>query len=42
MVSVEAFSSKLSAANIWRKMFDSELQLVEDSINYLKSIQHEN
>ena len=42
MVSVEAFSSKLSAANIWRKMFDSELQLVQDSINYLKSIQHEN
>jgi len=42
MVSVEAFSPKLSAANIWRKMFDSELQLVEDSINYLKSIQHEN
>ena len=42
MVSVEAFSPKLSAANIWRKMFDSELQLVQDSINYLKSIQHEN
>ena len=38
MVSIEAFSSKLSAANIWRNMFDSEMQLVKDSIQYLKSI----
>jgi len=38
MVSIEAFSSKLSAANIWRNMFDSEMQLVNDSIQYLKSI----
>ena len=38
MVSIEAFSSKLSAANIWRNMFDSEMQLVKDSIQFLKSI----
>ncbi len=38
MVSIEAFSSKLSAANIWRNMFDSEMQLVNDSIQYLKSM----
>jgi D-psicose/D-tagatose/L-ribulose 3-epimerase len=42
MISIEAFSTKLSAANIWRKMFESEMQLVNDSINYLKSIKHEN
>jgi D-psicose/D-tagatose/L-ribulose 3-epimerase len=42
MISIEAFSTKLSAANIWRKMFESEMQLVNDSINYLKSINHEN
>jgi D-psicose/D-tagatose/L-ribulose 3-epimerase len=42
MVSVEAFSSKLAAANIWRKMFDSEMQLVQESYHYLKSIMHEN
>lgn len=42
MISIEAFSTKLSAANIWREMFDSEMQLVTDSFNYLKSIQHEN
>lgn len=38
MISVEAFSTKLSAANIWRKMFDSEMQLVKESYHYLKSI----
>jgi D-psicose/D-tagatose/L-ribulose 3-epimerase len=38
MISIEAFSSKLSAANIWRNMFDDEMQLVNDSIQYLKSI----
>jgi D-psicose/D-tagatose/L-ribulose 3-epimerase len=38
MISIEAFSSKLSAANIWRNMFHSEMQLVNDSIQYLKSI----
>ncbi|MFM1794507.1 MAG: hypothetical protein RL642_892 [Bacteroidota bacterium] len=42
MVSVEAFSTKLAAANIWRKMFDTEMQLVEESYHYLKSISHEN
>lgn len=42
MISIEAFSTKLSAANIWRKMFESEMQLVTDSFNYIKSIQHEN
>ncbi len=39
MISIEAFSSKLSAANIWRQMFESETQLVTDSFNYLKNIQ---
>jgi D-psicose/D-tagatose/L-ribulose 3-epimerase len=38
MISVEAFSTKLSAANIWRKMFDNEIQLVKESYQYLKSI----
>jgi D-psicose/D-tagatose/L-ribulose 3-epimerase len=42
MISVEAFSTKLAAANIWRKMFDSEIQLVQESYHYLKSIMHEN
>lgn len=36
MVSIEAFSTKLAAANIWRKMFASEMQLVNDSIQFLK------
>ena len=35
MISIEAFSPKLSAANIWRKMFDSETQLMTDSFNYV-------
>ena len=38
MLSIEAFSTKLAAANIWRKMFDSEYQLMSDSIAYLKKI----
>jgi len=38
MLSIEAFSQKLSAANIWRKMFDSEEQLITDSFKYLKSL----
>lgn len=45
MISIEAFSPKLSAANIWRTMFESETQLITDSFNYLKSINtslHEN
>jgi D-psicose/D-tagatose/L-ribulose 3-epimerase len=38
MLSIEAFSEKLAAANIWRKMFESEEQLMKDSYEYLKSI----
>lgn len=38
MISVEAFSTKLTAANIWRSTFASEMQLVRDSIHYLKNI----
>ena len=37
MLSIEAFSMKLPAANIWRKMFDSEEQLMRDSYQFLKS-----
>lgn len=37
MLSIEAFSSKLIAANIWRPLFDSEMQLVKDSITFLKN-----
>jgi D-psicose/D-tagatose/L-ribulose 3-epimerase len=36
-LSVEAFSQKLAVANIWRKMFDSETQLMEDSLKFLKN-----
>jgi D-psicose/D-tagatose/L-ribulose 3-epimerase len=35
MLSIEAFSEKLSAANIWRKMFESEEQLMRDSFAFL-------
>lgn len=35
-LSVEAFSQKLAVANIWRKMFDSEEQLMRDSLAFLK------
>jgi D-psicose/D-tagatose/L-ribulose 3-epimerase len=38
MVSIEAFSMKLAAANIWRPMFESENQLMADSIAYLKKL----
>ncbi len=38
MISVEAFSTKLTAANIWRSTFASEMQLVKDSIHYLKNM----
>jgi D-psicose/D-tagatose/L-ribulose 3-epimerase len=38
MISIEAFSTKLSAANIWRKMFTSEEQLMEDSYLFLKGL----
>ena len=39
MISIEAFSMKLPAANIWRPMFESETQLMTDSLAYLKKIQ---
>ncbi len=35
-LSIEAFSKKLPAANIWRKMFDSEEQLMRDGLAFLK------
>jgi D-psicose/D-tagatose/L-ribulose 3-epimerase len=35
-LSVEAFSPKLAVANIWRKMFDSEEQLMRDSLSFIK------
>ena len=35
MLSIEAFSEKLAAANIWRKMFVSEEQLMRDSFAFL-------
>jgi D-psicose/D-tagatose/L-ribulose 3-epimerase len=38
MLSIEAFSMKLAAANIWRPMFESETQLMRDSINYLQKL----
>ena len=38
MLSVEAFSSKLSAAHIWRKMFESENQLITESLAYIKKV----
>ena len=37
MMSIEAFSPKLAAANIWRKMFASESQLMKESLSYLKN-----
>lgn len=36
-LSVEAFSPKLAAANIWRQMFDSEEQLMRDSLSFIKN-----
>lgn len=35
-LSIEAFSQKLPAANIWRKMFDSEEQLMRDGLAFIK------
>lgn len=35
-LSIEAFSPKLPAANIWRKMFDSEEQLMRDGLDFIK------
>jgi D-psicose/D-tagatose/L-ribulose 3-epimerase len=37
MISIEAFSQKLPAANIWRPMFESETQLMQHSLKYLKN-----
>lgn len=34
---IEAFSTKLVAANIWRKMFQSERELMEKSLQFLKN-----
>ena len=36
-LSIEAFSPKLPVANIWRKMFDSEEQLMRDGLAFVKS-----
>jgi D-psicose/D-tagatose/L-ribulose 3-epimerase len=38
MLSIEAFSEKLAAANIWRKMFESEEQLMKDSFGFLDNL----
>ena len=38
MISVEAFSTKLIAANIWRPLFDNEIQLTKDSYQFLQTI----
>ncbi len=38
MLSIEAFSEKLAAANIWRKMFESEEQLMKDSFVFLNNL----
>lgn len=38
MISIEAFSEKLSAANIWRKMFESEDILMKDSFAFLDKL----
>ena len=38
MISVEAFSPKLSAANIWRPLFENEIQLTKDSYKFLNAI----
>ncbi|MBU1820724.1 MAG: sugar phosphate isomerase/epimerase [Bacteroidetes bacterium] len=35
-LSIEAFSPKLPAANIWRLMFDSEEQLMRDGLAFIK------
>ncbi|MCF0061646.1 sugar phosphate isomerase/epimerase [Dyadobacter chenwenxiniae] len=36
-ISIEAFSQKLPVANIWRKMFESEEQLMRDGLAFIKS-----
>lgn len=36
-ISIEAFSPKLPVANIWRKMFESEEQLMRDGLSFIKT-----
>jgi D-psicose/D-tagatose/L-ribulose 3-epimerase len=36
VLSIEAFGSKLSAANIWRKMYESEEQLMVEGLAFIK------
>lgn len=38
VLSIEAFSTKLPAANIWRPLFENEMQLTKDSYQYLQSL----
>jgi len=35
---VEAFSEKLPAAHIWRKMFENERELIRESYRHLISL----
>ena len=37
VISIEAFSPKLSAANIWRQMFENEEVLMKEGLSFLKS-----
>ena len=37
-LSVEAFSSKLAVANIWRKMFDNEETLMKESLEFIRAM----
>lgn len=36
VLSIEAFSPKLPAANIWRQMFESEEQLMREGLSFIK------
>jgi D-psicose/D-tagatose/L-ribulose 3-epimerase len=36
VLSIEAFSQKLPAANIWRQMFESEEQLMQEGLEFIK------
>jgi len=38
MLSIEAFSTKLAVANIWRRMFESESVLMKQSLSHLKTL----
>jgi D-psicose/D-tagatose/L-ribulose 3-epimerase len=37
VISIEVFSMKLPAANIWRQMFESEEVLMREGLAFLKS-----